>query len=122
VAIADSPKGKRTFHHARLRAIEPQPGEDFVASSTCWVTDPNTTPNRIEYLRYAPDSPISEEVMNSPHIAYEADGLNAHIAGKDIVLLFEVGEPAFAKVAFVREDGVYVEYMEFKPGRTWFKE
>jgi hypothetical protein len=50
------------------------------------------------------------------------DDLNEHIAGKDVLLLFEVGEPPFAKVAFVREDGAYVEYMQFKPGRTWFKE
>jgi hypothetical protein len=102
--------------------MDPQPGEDYVAPSKCWVTDPNTTPNRIEYLRYAPDSPISKEFMNSPHVAYEVDELGPHLEGKDVVLApFDVDDPPFARVAFTREDGLIIEYMKFYPGRTWFR-
>ena len=86
------------------------------------MTDPRHHPNRIEYLRYEPDSFLPEGCKKSPHVAYKVEDLRPHIAGKDVVLLFEVGDPPFAKVAFTREDGVYHEYMEFKPGRTWFKE
>ncbi|MGI8476234.1 MAG: hypothetical protein ACR2OO_07690 [Thermomicrobiales bacterium] len=112
---------RKAFHHIGLRAFEPQPGEDLVAPSKCWVTNPDGTPNRIEWLRYAPDSPISEEFMNSPHIAYGVDDLQPHIEGKEIYLApFDVGEPPFARVAFTREDGVFVEYMQFYPGRSWF--
>jgi hypothetical protein len=120
--MTESTKGPRTFHHVGLRALDPQPNEDFVVLTRVWVTDPRFHPNKIEYLRYEPESPLPEEFKNSPHIAYKVDDLNEHIAGKDVLLLFEVGEPPFAKVAFVREDGAYVEYMQFKPGRTWFKE
>ena len=76
----------------------------------------------IEWLRYEPDSHLPEEFKDSPHVAYAVDDLNEHIAGKDIALLFEVGDPPFAKVAFTREDGVIYEYMQFKPGRHWFKD
>jgi hypothetical protein len=120
--MAEATAPKRNFHHVGLRTMEPQPNEDFVILTRVWVTDPRGHPNKVEYLRYEPESPLPEDFKNSPHIAYRVDDLNAHIAGKDVVLLFEVGEPPFAKVAFVREDGGYVEYMEFKPGRTWFKE
>lgn len=112
----------KQFHHVGLRALEPLPGEDYVTMTKVWVTDPRNHPNRIEYLRYDPESHLSEEFKNSPHIAYKVDDLRPHIAGKDVVLLFEVGDPPFAKVAFTREDGVYYEYMEFKPGRSWFTE
>ena len=114
----------KTFHHVGLRAMEPQPQEFYVAPSKCWVSgNPTRHPHRIEYLRYEPDSPITEEFMNAPHIAYAVEELEPHLAGKEIYLQpFEVGEPPFARVAFTREDGLFVEYMQFKPNRAWFDE
>jgi len=114
---------QKRFHHIGLRAFEPQPKEDHVSASKCWVTNPNSDPNRIEWLRYAADSPIDPEFMNFPHIAYTVDELEPHLEGKDIYLApFDVGDPPFATVAFTRENGVFVEYMKIKPGRTWFNE
>ena len=116
------PPAKR-FHHVGLRAHEPQPDEDHVAPSKCWVTNPDRHPNRIEYLRYAPDSPIDPAFMDAPHIAYSVDELEPHLVGKEVVIPpFDVDDPPFATVAFTREDGLFVEYMCFKPGRTWFNE
>jgi hypothetical protein len=113
----------RSFHHIGLRAFEPKPKEDLVTATKTWVTNPMDDPNRIEFLRYEPDSPIEEEFKNTPHIAYVVEDLAAHLVGKDIYLEpFEVGSPPFATVAFTREDGLFVEYMQFLPGRTWFNE
>ncbi|MGH2615790.1 MAG: hypothetical protein ACRDJC_11160 [Thermomicrobiales bacterium] len=121
--MASEPPPVKRFHHIGLRAIEPQPKENHVTSSKCWVTNPADNPNRIEWLRYAPDSPIDPEFMNFPHIAYTVDELEPHLEGKDVYLSpFEVGDPPFATVAFTRENGVFVEYMKIKPGRTWFNE
>ena len=119
--MSDPSPPRKVFHHIGLRAIEPQPSEHQVPPSKCWVTNPNHHAHRIEYLRYAPDSPIREEFMNSPHVAYEVDELEPHLEGKGLVLApFEVGDPPFATVAFTREHGLFVEYMKFKPGRAWF--
>jgi hypothetical protein len=77
---------------------------------------------RIEFLRYEADSEVSKDFQNSPHIAYEVDELEPHLVGKNVVIPpFDVDEPPFARVAFTIEDGLYVEYMQFKPGRTWFR-
>lgn len=115
---------KKTFHHVGLRAFEPQPDEDYVAPSDCWVTNPKKSLHQIEFLRYGENSPISEEFRNAPHIAYAVDNLDEHIAGKEIyVEPFDVGyDPPFARVVFTKEDGLFVEYMQFYPGRTWFTE
>ena len=119
--MAESSGKTRAFHHVGLTTLEKQPKEDYVAPSKCWVTDPRDHPMRIEYLRYAEDSPVMTEFQASPHIAYAIDELEPHLEGKEIVLPpFEVGEPPFATVAFTREDGIFVEYMKFKPGRHWF--
>ncbi len=118
--MVDQPKGTRRFHHVGLRTTEPQPGENFVTSTRVWVTDPNQHPHQVEYLRYESDSPVTEEFMDAPHVAYEVDDLEPHLAGKETYLEpFDVGEPPYATVAFTREDGLYVEYMKFRPGRAW---
>ncbi len=119
--MADQQRPERRFHHIGLRAFEPQPAEDLVAATKTWVTNPAFDPNRIEYLRYEPDSPVEEEFRNTPHIAYEVDDLAEHMAGKDVYLgPLDVDDPPFATVVFTREDGLIVEYMQFKPGRSWF--
>lgn len=112
---------QKKFHHVGLRAMEPQLHEYYIAPSKCWITNPNLHPNHVEYLRYTDDCPIDEEFRNAPHVAYAVAELEPHLEGKDVYLApFEVGEPPFATVAFTREDGLFVEYMKFKPGRTWF--
>lgn len=114
---------RKQFHHVGLRAFDPQPGEDYVAPSKCWVTDPRTHHAQIEWLRYAEDCPISDDFKDAAHIAYAVDELEPHLVGKEVVIEpFAVGEPPFADVAFTKEDGLYVEYMKFRPGRTWFND
>lgn len=111
----------KQFHHIGLPTTEAQPGESWVESTRVWVSNPAHHPQRIEWLRYAPDSTVDPGFQQSPHIAYEVDDLEAHLTGKDVQLgPFEVGEPPFARAAFTLEDGITVEYMQMYPGRQWF--
>lgn len=111
----------KSFHHVGLTTSDEQPNEDYVPSSKCWVTDPRNHPMKIEYLRYAPDSPVMSEFQQTPHIAYAVDELEPHLQGKEIIIPpFDVDDPPFARVAFTKEDGLFVEYMQFYPGRNWF--
>ncbi|CAN5731807.1 hypothetical protein BH23CHL5_BH23CHL5_25860 [soil metagenome] len=111
----------KRFHHVGLTTHDVQPDEDYVSPSKCWVTNPNDHPYRVELLRYAPESEVPADFQNSPHIAYAVDELESHLEGKEIILEpFDVDDPPFARVAFTMEDGLYVEYMKFVPGRTWF--
>ena len=85
-----------------------------------WVTDPTAHPHRVEWLRYAPDSPVDPAFQRSPHVAYTVDDLEAAIGGKEVVLgPFAPGDGQFARVAFTREDGLIVEYMQVSEGRRW---
>ena len=111
----------KSFHHVGLTTLEEQQNEDYVAPSKCWVTDPADHPYRVELLRYAPDSPVPSDFQNAPHVAYAVDELESNLVGKEVILSpFDVDDPPFARVAFTKEDGLYVEYMKFYPGRTWF--
>lgn len=111
----------KKFHHVGLTTLEKQPKEDWVAASKCWVTDPADHPYTVELLRYEPESSVSKDFQNAPHVAYEVDELEPNLVGKEVVLQpFDVDDPPFARVAFTIEDGLYVEYMKFYPGRRWF--
>jgi hypothetical protein len=99
------------------------PGESFVPATKTWVTNPATHPQRVEWLRYEPESPVAEAVRQAPHICYTVDeaDFDAIVAGADAVIHpFEAGEPPFGRAVFIEEDGIAVEYLHIYPGRTWF--
>jgi len=111
----------RRFHHIGLTTDTPQPNESWVEKTRVWVTDPEDHPQKVEWLRYEPDSPVSPDFQARPHIAYTIDSLDEAMAGKPVVLEpMEVGEPPFGRAVFVEEDGVIVEYIERYEGRRWF--
>lgn len=115
---------KKLFHHVGLPAPDqetPLPGESWVPPNRVWVTNPTHHPQRVEWLRYAPDSPVAVADQQAPHICYLVDDLEAAIAGQEIMIEpFEPGDPPFGRAAFTREDGVAVEYIQLYPGRAWF--
>jgi hypothetical protein len=114
----------RRFHHIGLHAPDqetPLPGEAWVSASRCWVTNPGHHPQRVEWLRYPPDTLVEPEFQAAPHICYAVPDLDAALAGAEIVVPpFAPGDPPFGRAAFIRADGVIIEYIEFLPGRTWF--
>ncbi len=115
---------ERQFHHIGLPAPDqatPIPGESWVAGSRCWVSNPSHHPKAVEWIRFAPDSPVDPGFQVSPHLCYTIDDLDAALAGKDVTIPpVEVGEPPFGRAAFVEEDGISVEYLQIYPGRAWF--
>lgn len=112
------------FDHIGIPVNEPQPTEFWVPESKCWVTNPRTHPQRIEYLRFEsmPElEPGSAEwkLWNMPHLAYRVENLEAAIAGDELVLgPFQPGP--FATVAFVHKNGLIVEYLDYHDTEHWF--
>ncbi|MBT3380361.1 MAG: hypothetical protein HN742_39405 [Lentisphaerae bacterium] len=100
------------FDHIGLKTETRQPDETWVESSRVWVTKPEEHPFRVEWLRYAPDSPITGPVREQPHIAFRVDDIAAASQGLDVLLEpFAVG--AGVRVGFyLNTDGVVVEFMD----------
>ena len=106
------------FDHVGLTTTEPQPDENWVEQSRCWVTSPRNHPEHIEFLRYAPDTTVPETVRANPHVAYRVDSIEAHVAGLEILIPpFVVGD--FVRVVFVRKHGMVFEYMQYLRN-SWF--
>lgn len=104
----------KTFHHIGLVAETEMPGETYYESLKVWGTDPQNDPNRIEWVRFAPDSPLADTPLSRmPHISFAVDDLDQELADQEtIVGPLDVGEGI--RIAYVMIDGALIEYLEAK--------
>lgn len=108
----------RQFHHVGVVTDQPQPDEIYVEETRVHVTNPNDHPNRIEYLRFEPDSPIRGPVRDLPHIAFKVPKLEPEIEGREVLLgPFQAMDNL--RVVFVLLDGAVYEFMEFGGDSTF---
>jgi hypothetical protein len=104
------------FDHVGLISTQEREGERWVESTRVWVTNPRANPHNVEFVRFAPDSPVSGPLRELPHVAYRVDDLDAALEGQQVLL------PPFdptgrgddwLRVAFVHAEGIIVELMKY---------
>ncbi len=101
------------YHHMGIPTDRPRAGEQYLAHLGMHVSGFETSPYGIEWMRFEPDSPVSELVRTVPHIAFEVDDLDVEIEGKE--LLGDVSEPSEGvRVAMIVDNGAPVELLEFR--------
>jgi hypothetical protein len=70
------------------------------------------SPYGIEWMRFDPDSPISELIRTVPHIAFEVDNMDEALKGKEV--LSPPGSPsAGVRVAMILDNGCPIELLQF---------
>lgn len=104
----------KSFHHIGLVTETEKPGETYYDSLNVWGTDPASDPNKVEWVRFGPDSPLaSTPVAKMPHVSWAVDDLDKELEGKDVV----VGPLTVAegiRIAYFMMDGALIEYLEMK--------
>jgi len=101
------------YHHLGIPTDTPHPGETYLAEYKLWVSGFETSPYGIEWMRFAPDSPVAGLIRAVPHIAFEVDDLDAALAGREI--LTPPNSPsAGVRVAMIVHNGAPVELIEFR--------
>jgi hypothetical protein len=104
----------KSFHHIGLVTPTPKPGEVYFDSLKVWGTSPDDDPNRVEWVRFAPDSPLADTpVAKMPHVSWQVDDLDAELAGKQTVVGPLTVGPGI-RIAYFFVDGALVEYLEVK--------
>ena len=101
------------FHHVGILTDKKQDNETYIEDSKAYITDFESHPYRVEWIRFEPDSPIPEPIKTISHVAFKVDDLEAEIAGKNVIV--EPFSPMEGiKAAFIlTEDGAPVELMQF---------
>jgi len=108
--VATSEWGWR-YHHLGIPTDKPIPGERHLPELGMYVSGFDTSPYGVEWMRFEPDSPVSELVRSVPHIAFEVDDLETALAGKE--LIGEVSSPMDGvRVAMIMHNGMAVELLE----------
>jgi hypothetical protein len=101
----------KTFSHIGIPTSVKRDGETYMEGAKLFVTDFNTSDNKIEWLRFEDDSPMPEQLQSTAHVAFKVDDLEAAMQGQEV--LMEPFEPADGiKIAFILEDGAPVELMQ----------
>ena len=101
------------YHHLGVPTTEMHPNETYIEKYKMYVSGFDTSPFGIEWMRFEPDSPISELIQTVPHIAFEVDDLDSAIIDKE--LIGDITSPSKGtRVAMILDNGAPVELIEFK--------
>jgi len=104
----------RQFHHIGLIARDEVPGEMYFDMLKVWGTNPDDDPNRVEWVRFSPESPLADTpVAKMPHTSWAVDDLDAELEGKDVVVQPITAAPGI-RIAYFMDDGALIEYLEVK--------
>ena len=72
----------REFKHFGVPTHTEQSNEQFIDGAKVYVTNPDDDPFCVEFLRFAPDSPMPKEIQTQPHAAFLVPSLEQELAGK----------------------------------------
>ncbi len=101
------------YHHLGIPTKEIKNGETYLAEYKLYVSGYDTSPYKIEWMRFEEGSPTHELVKTVPHVAFEVENLEEAIKGKEI--LIEPNSPSErVKVAFIIDNGAPVEFLEIR--------
>jgi hypothetical protein len=101
------------YHHIGIPTSVPRDGETFLSEFGLHVSGFSTSPYGIEWMRFEPDSPISELIRTVPHIAFEVDDIEEALVGKD-VLTWPNSPSDGVRVAMIIHNGAPVELIQFR--------
>lgn len=102
---------KYKYHHLGIPTKEKHEGEVYLEKFKVYVAGYDTSPYKIEWMRYEKDSPINKLVQTIPHIAFEVDDLEEALKDKEI--LIEPNSPSEGiMVAFIIDNGAPVEFLQ----------
>lgn len=100
-----------TFHHYGVPTNVEQDGETYIEGAKVFVTDAETHPYRVEFLRFEEGSPMHEDVINNPHAAFMVSDIEIATKGKNVIVEpFDATESL--RVAFINDNGAVIELMQ----------
>jgi len=102
---------KLHYHHLGIPTKEKRDGEVYLKNFKMYVSGYETSPYKIEWMRFEDDSPINELVKNIPHVAFEVDDLEEAIKGKEILIAPNSPSKGIT-VAFIVDNGAPIEFIQ----------
>ena len=101
------------FRHFGVPTTVEGENETYLEGAKVHITDPESHPYKVEFLRFEPDSPLPEAVRTRPHAAFLVPDLDAALEGQNVIIPpFEPMENL--RCAFIMDGDAVMELMEEK--------
>ena len=101
----------REFKHFGVPTSTVQPNEQFIDGAKVYVTNPDDDPFCVEFLRFAPDSPMPKEIQTQAHAAFLVPSLDQELVGKNVLIPPFDATPEL-RCAFIKHGDAIIEVME----------
>ena len=101
------------YHHVGVPTSVARASETYLREHRVYVCGFEESPYGIEWMRFEPDSPISELIRTVPHIAFEVNNLDEALVGKE-VLTWPNSPSDGVRVAMIIHNGAPIELIEFQ--------
>jgi hypothetical protein len=101
----------RRYHHLGIPTDRTRPSEVYLERYGVHVSGFDTSPFGVEWMRFDPDSPLTELVRTLPHVAFEVDDLERELQGREILIAPNSPSPG-VRVAFIVDDGAPIELLQ----------
>jgi hypothetical protein len=101
----------RSYHHLGIPSSEPRANEEYLPELKIWTSGFEASPFGVEWVRFAPDSPVPELVKTVPHVAFQVDDLASELEGKDVLIEPNSPSPG-VMVAFIVDNGAPIELLQ----------
>ena len=102
----------RKINHIGIPVQKPVSGEVYNEWMQVYLTDFTKSPNKIEFLRFDKDSWMPEKIQTLAHIAYEVDNLDSELENAKVLLPKTIVNEHLT-IAFIEEEGIALELMQF---------
>ena len=100
-----------TFHHFGVPTQTKQDNETYLEGAKVFITDSESHPYKIEFLRFEEDSPMHKDIINNPHAAFMVPDIKAAMEGKNVIVEpFDATESL--RVGFINDNGAVIELMQ----------
>ena len=90
-----------------------QPNETYLSDLKVYITNPDDSAFKFEYLRFEEGSPLPMIMQQQNHVACKVDSITKYAEGAKIIVdPFPANENM--TIAFIVKDGIVMELMEVK--------
>ncbi|MCT4509416.1 MAG: hypothetical protein N4A48_11815 [Tepidibacter sp.] len=100
------------FMHIGVVTDKVQKDEIYAEDIKVYITEPEASEFKFEYLRFEENSPLPEIMQKNPHVAFKVDKLEDYLEKNQVIV-----EPFMAdenlKIAFIIKDGLILELMQY---------
>lgn len=103
----------RTLHHIGIPVQTVPEGAVYNEGLSVWLTDIESSPNRIEFLKFEEGSCMPAVVQELAHIAYVVPSLEEALKDQKVIFGPAVCDEHLT-IAFIEEEGISLELMEIK--------